>query len=117
MASLFDYITAAQSAGQKPSTGYSYRKTSSGKDVYTPVNANNRAQRLNINPGSMGGGRSNLDSQRGFSNQGMGIAGLNPSNRQPGLFGSSERSFFPKSVICDGLGLQIPPKVCIISFL
>ena len=89
MASLFDYITAAQSAGQKPSTGYSYRKTSSGKDVYTPVNANNRAQRLNINPGSMGGGRSNLDSQRGFSNQGMGIAGLNPSNRQPGLFGSS----------------------------
>ena len=37
--------------------------------------------------------------------------------RLPGLFGSSDKSFFPKSVISDGLGLQIPPKVCIISFL
>ena len=86
MASLFDYVTSGQHAGQKAPTGYKFRTSSTGRDVYSPVNELNRAQKLQRNPGSMGGGRSNLDAQRGFSNQG--IRGLMASNRQPGLFGS-----------------------------
>jgi len=86
MASLFDYVTSAQQAGQQAPTGYRFRTSSTGKDVYSPVNELNRAQRLQRSPGSIGGGRSDLDAQRGFSNQG--IRGLTASNRQPGLFGS-----------------------------
>ena len=82
MASLFDYVK--DRGGRKAPTGYSFRTSNSGNDVYTPVNQNNRSNRLTRNPGSMGGGRSNLDNQRGFSNQGIGSF----SNRQPGLFGS-----------------------------
>ena len=85
MASLFDYVTSRQHAGQKSPTGYKFRTSSTGRDIYKPVNELNRAQRLQTSPGSTGGGRSNLDAQRGFSNQG--IRGL-PSSRQPGLFGS-----------------------------
>ena len=85
MASLFDYVTSGQQAGQKAPTGYRFRTSTSGKDRYTPVNELNRSRRLTNNPGSMGGGRSNLDAQRGFSNQG--IRSL-PSSRQSGLFGA-----------------------------
>ena len=82
--------------GRRAPTGYSFRTGNSGRDVYTPVNPNNRSNRLKRNPGSMGGGRSNLDNQRGFSNQGRSFSnpiGIgNPfgpsSQRQPGLFGS-----------------------------
>jgi len=80
MASLFDYYN--QGSGKKAPTGYSFRTSNSGNDVYTPVNIN-RANNYRRNPGK-GGGRSNLDNQRGFSNQGIGSF----SNRQPGLFGS-----------------------------
>ena len=82
MASLFDYVK--DRGGRKAPTGYTFRTSNSGNDTYTPVNQNNRSNRLKRNPGSMGGGRSPLDNQRGFSNQGIGSF----SNRQPGLFGS-----------------------------
>ena len=82
MASLFDYYN--KGSGRRAPTGYSFRTSNSGKDVYTPVNDLNRANNYRRNPGSVGGGRSNLDNQRGFSNQGIGSF----SNRQPGLFGS-----------------------------
>ncbi len=97
MASLFDYYN--KGSGRKAPTGYSFRTSNSGRDVYTPVNDLNRANNYRRNPGSVGGGRSNLDNQRGFSNQGIRSLsnrqpGLfasqmgNPSSRQPGLFGS-----------------------------
>tara|TARA_R100000544_G_C2221445_1_gene57812 strand:+ start:119 stop:1342 length:1224 start_codon:yes stop_codon:yes gene_type:complete len=81
MASLFDYYN--QGSGKKAPTGYSFRTSNSGNDVYTPVSNLNRANNYRRNP-ERGGGRSNLDNQRGFSNQGIGSF----SNRQPGLFGS-----------------------------
>ena len=68
MASLFDYYN--QGSGKKAPTGYSFRTSNSGNDVYTPVNIN-RANNYRRNPGK-GGGRSNLDNQRSFSNQGIG---------------------------------------------
>jgi hypothetical protein len=81
MASLFDYYN--KGSGKKAPTGYSFRTSNSGNDVYTPVSNLNRANNYRRNP-ERGGGRSNLDNQRGFSNQGIGSF----SNRQPGLFGS-----------------------------
>ena len=87
MASLFDYMSGGvdRYKDRKAPTGYSFRTTSSGKDRYTPVNELNRANRYKRSPGEVGGGRSNLDARRGFSNQGIGSL---PSSRQPGLFGS-----------------------------
>jgi len=74
--------------GRRAPTGYTFRTSNSGRDTYTPVNELNRSNRYRRNPGSVGGGRSNLDNQRGFSNQGFG----RPGNRQPGLFGNNSSS-------------------------
>ena len=41
MASLFDYYN--KGSGRRAPTGYSFRTSNSGKDVYTPVNDLNRA--------------------------------------------------------------------------
>mgnify|MGYP003677825163 CR=1 FL=1 len=66
--------------GRRAPTGYNFRTSNSGRDIYTPVNELNRSNRIKRNPGSMGGGRSNLDNQRGFSNQGNRNTGGNRPN-------------------------------------
>ena len=84
MASLFDYYN--KGSGKKAPTGYSFRTSNSGNDVYTPVSNLNRANNYRRNP-ERGGGRSNRGFNELFRRQDdQGIGSF--SNRQPGLFGS-----------------------------
>ena len=59
----------------------------------------------------------NSDRDKEFENAFKAIASDIAIPKLPGLLGSSDKSFFPKSVSSDGLGWQVPPKDCIISFL